>query len=276
MLKHLTYTISATVLLFTTQINAKDIQNITQNNSQSFAVTNPFYHPATGHISLTTDVNFTRTHYKTANGFSKTVYQKKIFETIHFGITDQLTLSGTIGNIFDRHSFGNVPTFKRDKNIDFESGLKYTFPESKNHLFQASVGYGQRQSLSHFQKGEYKYIIGEIKSGYHMENITSFFTAKTELPIVQNENAYNEPRYQLEIASNGLFFNKKINTDIALRFNYESENSLKIWSTDMALAYLFTKEIAFGIKGSYTFKATGGNNSDLFNKRIGLFLKTAF
>lgn len=276
MLKHLTYTIATTVFLFATQINAQEIQNTTENTFENFSVTHPFYHPKSGHLSLTTDLNFRRTHYKTANGFGTTVYQKQIFETIYFGLTDQLTFVGTFGNVFDRRSFWDIPTYKQDKNLDFESGFIYTLPESENRLFQASFAYGQRQSLSQFQKGEYKYITGEIKSGYHMGNVTSYFEATAELPIAQNKNAHNEPRYQLVIASNGLFFNNKVSTDVALRFNYESEYSLKRWSADTALAYLFTKDIALGIKGSYTFKATGGNNADLFDKSIGIFLKTAF
>lgn len=251
-------------------------QDIAPADTPILAVTNPFYHPRAGHVALTTEAAYHRTHVKNAFGQGVTAYQTTVFETMSLGLTDDVTLTGTFGNVFDRRSFGQAPTYQRDKNLDFQAGLTYTLPAAAAQQFQADLSYGQRQSFSRFQKGEYKYLNAGLKSGYRMENITSYVAGNMELPVAQNAGAHNEPRYQAVIGSNGLFVQDAISADVALRFNYESEYSVRAWSVDAGLAYLFTPTVALGVKVSYTFKGTGGNNTDWFHKSIGAFFKTAF
>lgn len=262
-------------ILFASAAMATD-ESATVADTPVLAVTNPFYRPKAGHVALTTDAAYHRTHVKTAAGQGATAYQTVISESVAVGVTDNLTLIGTFGNVFDRRSFWNAPTYQRDKNLDFEAGFAYTLPETDARRFQAALTYGQRQSFSRFTRGEYKYVSGAFKSGYRMENVTSFFAGSVEIPVAQNENAPDEPRYRAVIGSNGLFVNNTVSTDVALRFDYASECSVRAWSADAGMAYLFTPAVALGIKASYTFKATGGDNSDWFRKSVGVFFKTAF
>lgn len=247
-----------------------------QSASETLPLSHPFYLPSPKNILSETTLQTRREQYKNTRGYNTIYYKQSVSESIAVGLTDRVALTGTIENVFLKKKQMPESAHSFDKNIDFDIGAACNImPFSDPIKLQVKASYGQRESWSRDQTGAYKYTSIGVKSGYTQENITSYVSAQTEIPLFQRKDAQDKNKYEFKIGTNGLW-NQIISTDIAVRYNYDKEYKSNIWSMDLMMDWLITDQTALGIYGAYTFSGHQKYNAKIKNRLVGLRFKIIF
>jgi outer membrane receptor protein involved in Fe transport len=239
-------------------------------------ITNPFYLPNKGQVASTTSGEFNLVQYKNGNENVK-LYNTILQQQLQLGITDKLSLWGYFGNTFDKTKYISESisfSGKQDENLNWGAGLTWNIWD-KNLKLQASLGYNQDKLYN--SDGEFKYLSGQIKVGYQLKTMLPYVEIGEELPVAQpKDNAIDKPvytgkigLYQGELESWGL--------DTGLRtIHDENESEATFYNIEAEASYYLTKSSAVGIYGSYTLNGKAKNQTDIYDKSIGLRLKWTF
>ena len=239
-------------------------------------ITNPFYLPNKGQVASTTSGGFNLMQYKNSNENIK-LYNTTLQEHLQLGITDKLTLWGYFGNTFDKTKYISESisfSDKQDENLNWGAGLTWNIWD-KTLKVQASLGYNQDKLYN--SDGEFKYLSGQIKVGYQLKTMLPYVEIGEELPVTQpKDNGIDKPvytgkigLYQGELESWGL--------DTGLRaIHDENESEATFYNIEAEASYYLTKSSAVGIYGSYTLNGKAKNQTDIYDKSIGLRLKWTF
>jgi hypothetical protein len=239
-------------------------------------ITNPFYLPNKGQVASTTSGEFNLVQYKNSDENVK-FYNSLLQEHLQLGITDKLTLWGYFGNTFDETKYSSESisfSGKQDENLNWGVGLTWNIWD-KTLKVQASLGYNQDKLYN--SDGEFKYLSGQIKVGYQLKTMLPYVEIGEELPVAQpKDNAIDKPvytgkigLYQGELESWGL--------DTGLRaIHDENESEATFYNIEAEASYYLTKSSAVSIYGSYTLNGKAKNQTDIYDKFIGLRFKWTF
>ena len=239
-------------------------------------ITNPFFLPNKGQVASISSVGFNRTQQKNS-ALSLTSYNTLLQEELQFGLLDKLTLWGYFGNTFDKTKYISESisfSDKQDENLNWGAGLTWNIWD-KTLKVQASLGYNQDKLYN--SDGEFKYLSGQIKVGYQLKTMLPYVEIGEELPVAQpKDNAIDKPvytgkigLYQGELESWGL--------DTGLRaIHDENESEATFYNIEAEASYYLTKSSAVSIYGSYTLNGKAKNQTDIYDKSIGLRFKWTF
>lgn len=231
-------------------------------------VTNPFYIPMKGDFLSETAL----TYQNEEHGKSEALYGS---ETLSFGITDKLTVLGTIGDTWILDEPG-VTGDDRYDNPDFSVGVKYNLIDCCKSDWKVQLGaaYTQGKDADHNDKE----FSGFVKAGYVLPyDVMPYVTASVFKPIDRYES---EPIYSARAA---LFktWGKHITTDFGGTYTWgqyteEYDTGRKHdseWKLDAGVNYVFSDCMSVGLTGSYVLD-TKPENEDEYT--VGVNFKVAF
>ena len=240
-------------------------------------ITNPFFLPKKMQLASVSSVGFDRSQQKNSAS-SLTAYNTLLQEELQFGLSDKLTLWGYFGNTFNKVKLSDGADFlshQKDKNLNWGAGVSWNILD-KTFKLQASFGYHQ-DDLYAFN-GDYKFATAKIKGGYQLESMLPYIEIAEELPIGQKKD-YDIDKpiytakvglYQGELESWGL--------DTGLRVIHDENDNTEstFYNAEGELSYYLTPKATVGLYGSYTLSAKAKNQTDIYDKSIGLRFKWTF
>ncbi|MBE6455312.1 MAG: hypothetical protein E7014_02545 [Alphaproteobacteria bacterium] len=247
---------------------------VAATSASALESTNPFFGPAKGTTASTTSYSFAKGSVKNASAYAKG-YDHVVSEKLSYGLTDSVSLDGTVSNDWSKIKVAGLGTDTDDKNIDFELGSTWNALTGKTKL-QLSGAYGQRESDSSDNLGAYKYVAGAVKAGYTMGVYTPYVAGRVELPVAQNSNADNHAKYE---GKAGLYVycpRQKWALDNGVRINYDETDESRVVSYDLEASYHLTKNWAISAFGSYALDGQAKYDTEIHDKTIGLRLRTSF
>ena len=230
-------------------------------------VSNPFYIPMQGDFLSETAVVYKNLDH----GNLEALYGS---ETLSYGVTDKLTVLGSIGDTWILDLPG-VTGDNRYDNPDFAVGLKYNLLDccKTNWKVQLGASYAQGQEADHNDKE----FSGYAKVGYVFNDIMPYVTATVVKPIDRVES---EPEYSARLALYKTW-TKNITTDFGGTYTWgqhtdEYDTGRKHdseWELDAGVNYVFSDCMSVGLTGSYVLDAKP-ENYDAYT--IGMNFKVAF
>lgn len=231
-------------------------------------VSNPFYIPMKGDFLSETALSYENGDH----GNYEALYG---LESLSYGITDKLTVSGLISDAWLLDQSG-ITGHDRYDNPNWEVSLKYNLVDccKTNWKVQLGANFSQGYNEDH----DYKELIGYGKVGYVLGNeIMPYVTASVIKPIGRYES---EPLYTARAA---LYkkWGKHIATDIGgtyaySQYTYEYDTGSKHdsdWTLDAEIDYVFSDCMSVGLGGAYVLDARP-ENYDYYT--VGVNFKVAF
>lgn len=268
-----TVLLASAAVMFATAASAKDI-------------TNPFYLPEQGKVLSDTSIETSRLNGKHGEGnIYKGLYAN---EEITYGISDNLSVFGSIGNEFDGKRFSNGE-YNNDHNFDYTVGAKYNMQRG-NWLAQAGASYytfnpkswyGHRDNDSRW----FKELAAEVKLGYDLCNGWTPYTSFTATSVVDQANRpmnYSwfagvhkaDTKYSLD-AGIRYDFNTDGDAEIVKNDFEENKHNTNLWYLQAEANYFVKENVALGIYGDYYLG--GSYNDDIdYDYTAGLQAKVLF
>ena len=262
-----TVLLASAAVMFATAASAKDI-------------TNPFYLPEQGKVLSDTSIETSRTNLKHGIGnVDKSLYAN---EEITYGISDNLSVFGSIGNEFDGKRFSNGE-YNNDHNFDYTVGAKYNMQRG-NWLAQAGASYytfnpkswyGHRDNDSRW----FKELAAEVKLGYDLCNGLTPYTSFTASSVIDQAN--RTAVYSWFGGVHKKFDKASIDAGVRYDFNTDNDASLdgnhntNMWYAQAEANYFVKENVALGIYGDYYLG--GSYNDDIdYDYTAGLQAKVLF
>ena len=233
--------------------------------------TGSLYLPGQGQILSDTAIQHNRTKFD-HNGVHKELYAS---ETITYGVTDNFSVVGTIGNYFDVKKYTNQE-YNNDHNFDYTIGAKYNM-RSGNWLSQVGLSYytfnpksweGHRATDERWNK----YLIANAQLGYDLGNgLTPYgsFTATGNIDESDRDIEYSAFAGVHKTADKFA-----LDGGIRYEFNLDGANTNTLWLQAEA-NYFVTDNVAAGIFGDYYLGGTGSDEID-YDYTAGVNLKVLF
>lgn len=241
-------------------------------------ITNPFYLPAKGQVGSITSVGFDRAQYKFNTDESLNLYNTVAQEELQYGLTDNLTLWGYFGNTFAKGKWTGELSGKEDENLNWGAGLTWNIVD-KAFKLQVALGYNQDKLYGtlYDTSGEYKYLTGKIKAGYQLKTMLPYVEIGEKLPIAQtNAEELDKPTYTAKIG----LYQGKCETwalDTGLRVTHdENEIEATTYDVEAEASYYLTKNSALSLYGTYTLDGKAKDQTDIYDKSVGLRLRWFF
>lgn len=237
-------------------------------------LTNPFYMPSYASVSSVTSLGYEKTQFRTLQNNNR-AYRKNLTEDVAIGLTDNIALLGSIGNVWDKSNYGGAFR-KENTNIDFTVGAKWNLLTYNLFNLQIHGVYGQRESWADVPRhGTYKYISGGIKGGLDLNAFMPYASANMEVPVFQKHGIHNENIYELKLGGYKMLQND-FAIDAGLRYTLHKDWDAKMWHMDAEVSYYITPNIATGVYGSYLIKGDMRHDQKAHGQTVGLRLRTSF
>lgn len=239
-------------------------------------MTNPFYTPSKGGVSSVTSLDTGRTQTK-GDGYNVRDYRTTLGEALRYGITDSISVDGTISNTWMKYGEKGTRADKEDTNVDFTVGGTYSYTTGPV-LFQAGAVYGQKETEARFDKGAYKYLGATVKAGYDLGYFLPYASASIEYPVAQSparNGGLDKNTYEAKVGAYK-FWCDKIATDLGVRYTHDENYEDTVWSADLEASYFITPNWAVGAYGTYAFASDAKWNGSVYDKKIGLRLRAQF
>lgn len=241
-------------------------------------ITNPFYLPAKGQVGSITSADYTRSQYKDKFWNSEKSYNTNVSEELQYGLSDNLAVYASVGNIFAKVKDALLnETDKEDRNINWEGGFAWNIL-SQAFKLQALLGYGQDPSVNAFMDGmgEYKYLVGAVKTGYQFKKMLPYVEVTEELPIGQKKGV-DKPVYTAKV---GLYQGKceVWALDTGIRYLHDENTDVEgtAYVAEVEGSYYLTKKVAVGLYGTYALKGRAKVDADIHSKSVGARLRWFF
>lgn len=240
-----TILMASAAVMFATAASAKDI-------------TNPFYLPEQGKVLSDTSIEMSRTNFKHYGNDDKSLYAN---EEITYGVTDNFSIFGSIGNEFDG-KFSNRE-YNNDHNFDYKLGAKYNM-QAGNWLAQVGAHYytyDQESWYGHNRQGEndrwYKELGAQVKLGYDLCN---GWTPYTSFDIAGNiDDADRELDYSWFGGVHKKFDKASVDAGLRYDFNHNDGSANQLYAQAEA-NYFIKDNIAVGLYGDYYLTGNDGEN----------------
>lgn len=234
-------------------------------------ITNPFYLPTKGQVGSITSASFHKNEAKNSEFLGKS-YDKVIHEELQYGLMDNLALVGGIGNTFDRTKESPLVSDKSDGNTHFDVGMAWNVLTGPARL-QVSARYGQ-DKLIQTEKGEYKYVRGEVKAGYQFKKFLPYVSVGEELPVAQSKGD-DKPAYNAKI---GVYQGacEVWALDTGIRWIHDENGEQNGYNVEVEASYYLTPKSALSLYGTYLLKGEAKYDTDLYDKSVGMRLRWFF
>lgn len=207
-------------------------------------LTNPFYLPGQGEFTSDTKVEYSRTKLK---DFNLKADAWRASEEVAYGIDDNLSIFGTLGNQFDTEKYYN-----NDHNFDYEIGAAYNMQfdnvlaqvKGSYYTFNPKSFYGHHDVDYRWQK----YINGEVKLGYDMGNgLVPYMSYLFEGQIDEADRAFNQSAF---VGVHKYAGNWAVDGGIRYDFNTDGKNTNMVYA-QAEVDYYPVENVALGIYGDY-------------------------
>lgn len=240
--------------------------------AQAEDITSPFYLPGTGKLLSNTSVQYDRTKLKHN---ARTAENLRAAEEVTYGITNDFSVVGAIGNMFDFKNFTNQE-YNNDHNFDYTVGAKYNMNYGNwlaqvggsYYTFDSKSWYGHRYRDSNWDKE----IDLNAKAGYMLQDgWTPYTSLSLSSPIDQNDRPIDYSWF------NG--FHKtgyKYSVDAGIRYDFVLDGSnTNTWWAQAEANYFIKDNVTVGIFGDYYI---GGSYSDAvdYSYTLGVNAKVLF
>jgi hypothetical protein len=231
-------------------------------------VSNPFYIPMKGDFLSETVLSYENGNH----GNYEALYG---LEELSYGITDKLTVSGSISDVWLLDQPGTTGHDRYD-NPNWKVGLKYNLVDCCKTNWKVQLGADFAQAYNEIHN--YKEVSGYGKIGYVFEKETMpYVTAGVIKPVGQYES---EPIYTARAA---LYkkWGKHIATDIGAIYTWGQHTDeyatgskhSSDWVLDAEIDYVFSDCMSVGLGGAYVLDARP-ENYDYYT--VGVNFKVAF
>ncbi len=251
---------TAAVALIVGTANAKDF-------------TGSLFLPSKGEVLSNTSVDLSRTKYK--GGFVAKDFSAS--EELTYGVTDNLSVYGSILNYFDFDKVTNRE-YNNDHNFAYELGVKY------NHSFgrvltQVALGYETYQPVSwyghrYMDDNEWeKRINVEGQLGYALDNgWTPYATISADSYVDTKDR-----QIDYSIFAGVHKSCDKVAVDTGLRYEFNTDNgantNMVYWQAEVN--YFVTDKVAVGVHGDY-YLGGSYNHEIKYDTTVGAQLKVLF
>lgn len=210
--------------------------------------TGSLYLPSQGKVLSDTSFVRDRVKFKNNAGVAEGVYLQ---EQMTYGVTDNFSVVGMIGNHFDWAGWTNQE-FNNDHNFDYGLGVKYNMRHNRI-VGQVGVGYYTYNPKSFFgHRGNdsrwYKQINGNAQLGYELcDGLTPY----TSIDISGNiDEADRELWYSWFLGAHKTW--EKFALDGGVRYDFKTDGSNKnSWFLQAEANYFVTDNMAVGVFGDY-------------------------
>lgn len=235
-------------------------------------LTHPFYMPGQYKTSSVTSLDFGKEHYKNETGFNQSYYKRTIEEALAFGLTDTVTVIGSVSNVWNKIKDVGIPSEQDDKNIDFTVGAKWNVVSEGALKAQLLMIYGQREHWA--DHGAYKYTRFGGRVGYETDWFMPYVSAEMEVPLWQSRFGHDRNRYEVKFGGYKTWSDWSLDGDV--RYNGDPEYKQNAWAMDAELSYALIPSWTVGVYGHYVFAGHQKWNGASYGQKIGLRLRTAF
>ena len=234
-------------------------------------MSHPFYLPAKKVVVSEIKGDFYRKQVKQAH--QHTDYEKTLAMALSYGLSDKASLNVEVGNMWERKTKPNASTHHQARNVFYRIGGSYDFYQTDAILTKVNVDYFQQET--HHKGGAYKALQVEGRVGYRNDFILPYLGAEVELPIAQSKKSDDKLKYDAYL---GLYrkLGAYLAADAKVNFNYDDNDKAREWRADASLSVLPTDKIALTLFGQYVLDDKGKENTESFEKRIGVSVKFAF
>ncbi len=241
-----TILMASAAVMFATAASAKDI-------------TNPFYLPEQGKVLSDTSIEMSRTNFKHYGNDDKSLYAN---EEITYGVTDNFSIFGSIGNEFDGKKFSNGE-YNNDHNFDYMLGAKYNM-QAGNWLAQVGAHYYTYDQESWYGHNRpngndrwYKELGAQVKLGYDLCN---GWTPYTSFDIAGNiDDAERDLGYSWFGGVHKKFDKASVDAGLRYDFNHNDGSANQLYAQAEA-NYFIKDNIAVGLYGDYYLAGNDGEN----------------
>ena len=230
-------------------------------------LTGPFYMPGEGKFTSDTRIEYSRTELKNIEHKNDAW---EAAEEIAYGVTDNMTVFGTLYNEFDAEG-----EYNNDHNFNYEVGAKYNMREG-NFLAQVSGSYytnnpkdfeGKRNTHDRWQK----YLNAEVRLGYDMgDGLTPYMTYGVSGQIDQADREMDQYVFAGVHKYAG---NWAADAGVLYDFVTDGENENEV-SAQAEFDYYPVENVALGVYGSYYL--AGQDNEIDKDYTTGVRVKVAF
>ncbi|MDD3669280.1 MAG: hypothetical protein PHX68_03285 [Alphaproteobacteria bacterium] len=239
-------------------------------------IAHPFYIPERNHVMAAAAAGLSAEDYKNRAGLSVKHRTKTLGGDLRFGVLDNLAVRFALSNAWMNSRYASAPSDKEGKNIDWEAGALYNAPLDSNWLLQAGGGYGQRESWSYLNRGEYKYLNASAKAGYQFDEFVPYLSGYMELPLA-HKHQLNDPRY---LAKLGVYRNygDVWTGDGGVKFEYRREQQMRAWSLFAEFGYFLGDSGNFwaGWHGEWTACGRQAHDGEARGVSGGVQIKAVF
>ncbi len=198
-------------------------------------IAHPFYLPERNRVMAGAAAELRAEDYKNDVGLSVKHRSKTLGGDLQFGLMDDLAIRFALSNAWINSRYASAPSYRENKNIDWAVGALYNVPLDSNWLAQVGGGYGQRESWSYLNHGEYKYLNASAKAGYQFDEFVPYLSGYMELPLA-HKHQLNDPRY---VAKLGLYRNygDVWTGDGGVKLEYRRAYQMQAWSLFAEFGY---------------------------------------
>ncbi len=249
-------------------------------------VTHPFYQPEKGGFLSDTSVMYQ--NFNHGAKYDETVTQGLLAsETLTYGITRKLAVTGTLANIWDLQ--GRVKKHDNIVNPAWSVGVKYNLIDCEKSNLKVQVGADYTQgtlswnpmlSSGLFFDHQQKEFSGYAKIGYQA---TEAFIPYVEGSIIKPVGKNEEDPYYTARAAGYATLSDLISVDAGLDYVWGSakhygSGHAKVFGVDTAVNFKLTDTLSLAVKGAYVFdmKLGGEDVNDKDYYTVGMNLKVAF
>lgn len=238
-------------------------------------LTNPFYLPEYGVVASTTSLQFDKAQFK-GSGYNARSYRKMLNEDVAIGLADNLSIIGSLGNVWDRSNFAGGKFDTSNSNFDFTIGARYNVLSYNLVRVQLQGLYGQRESWADVpRQGTYKYFAAGIKGGLDLNTFMPYASFNMEVPFFQGHGPHNQSIYDVKFGGYKMI-DDTIAIDAGFRYNEHRDWHVKSWNMDAEVSYAFTDNLVASIYGSYVLDGDIKDDYTKHGQLLGIRLKTSF
>lgn len=222
------------------------------NTTLAADLTGAFYLPGENQFTSDTKLDIQRTKYKQGSGIEDEV---ELNQEIFYGLTDNLSVFGEIGNDFDTEG-----EYNNDHNFDYEIGVAYNMRQG-NLLAQVRGSYYTYNPKDRYGKDTdarwQKYIDTELRLGYDMGNDWTPYAAYSFSG--QIDSADRGVKQSVFAGVHKYAGSWAADAGLLYSFDNDGENDNELYA-QAELDYYLTENVAFGIYGDYYL---GGQDKEI-------------
>lgn len=244
-------------------------------SARAVELTNPFYLPEYSMIASTTSLQFDKAQFK-GQGYNARYYRKTLNEDVAIGLADNLSIIGSLGNVWDRSNFAGGKFETSNSNFDFTIGAKYNVLSYNLIRVQLQGLYGQRESWADVpHQGTYKYFAAGIKGGLDLNAFMPYASFNMEVPVFQGHGPHNDNIYDVKFGGYKMI-DDTYAVDAGFRYNYHRDFNVQSWSLDAEVSYAFTDNLIASVYGAYVLDGDIKDDYTKHGQLLGIRLRTSF